>query len=161
MSGRAQVSRMLPGPDSTMHYSTGLCIFANSNPVRRSRDFQVGLPGFDRDPDIGIGIRSPQFTAFETNRIKPMRILRALARIAVGKDVTSDNTHDLTGVPPDVAWQSCVSFWMDVPRANSVANLEFRRSRRGALVRRAATDHVRHLRRRHGLLCLFDRFTRP
>src|SRR5262245_7867094 len=86
-----------------------------------------------------------------------MWIFASTNRVAVWKDMAADNAHHFASMTTRVSWQACVGFRMDIPRAHPVTDLEFWRGWCRAFVRRAAANHICHLRGRNRLFRLLRR----
>src|SRR5262245_62050446 len=71
-----------------------------------------------------------------------MWIFVSTNRVAVWKDMTSDNAHHFASMTTRVWWQACVGFRMDIPRAHPVTDLEFWWGWCRAFARRAAANHI-------------------
>src|SRR5215471_21204965 len=86
-----------------------------------------------------------------------MWVFAGANRVAVWKDVTTDDAHHFACMPARIPRQACVGFRMNIARAYLITDLEFWRGSRGAFIRRTTANHICYLRRRNRLFRLFRR----
>src|SRR5262249_29324965 len=102
---------------------------------------EVGFPGIDRDLELRIGVRPPQFTALEAHRIEPAPVLAETRRVAVREHVAATHAVARADRAPPIARQARVPARVLVAGAYAVAFLEPRRRFGLARNRCSAREH--------------------